>query len=105
MPDFSALFKTVKLPVMSEVAHALIRTLHDEDASIAQVRDIIAKDPTLTAKLLRAANSAAMGARREIGSLDNAISMIGMTQVRTLALTACMNVAFPSVAGLDRAEF
>jgi HD-like signal output (HDOD) protein len=105
MPDLSALFKSVKLPVMSEVAHALIRTLHEEDASIAQVRDIIAKDPTLTAKVLRAANSASLGARREISSLDNAITMVGMAQVRTLALTACMNVAFPNVSGLDRNEF
>ena len=105
MSDLSAFFQTVKLPVMSEVAHALIRTLHDEDITIASVRDLIAKDPVLTAKVLRAANSAAMGLRREISSLDAAVAMIGMSQVRTLALTACMNVAFPVVSGLDRNEF
>jgi HD-like signal output (HDOD) protein len=105
MSELAALFKSVKLPVMPEVAHALIRTLHDEDISIGKVRDIIAKDPTLTAKVLRAANSAGMGLRREISTLDNAIAMIGMSQVRTLALSACMNVAFPMVAGLDRTEF
>jgi len=105
MSDLSALFKSVKLPVMSEVAHALIRTLHDEDISISKVRDIIAKDPTLTAKVLRAANSAGLGLRREVSTLDAAIAMIGMSQVRTLALSACMNVSFPMVAGLDRAEF
>lgn len=105
MSELSALFTSVKLPVMSEVAHALIRTLHDEDVSTSQVRDIIAKDPTLTAKVLRAANSARMGLRREVSTLDNAIAMIGMSQVRTLALSACMNVAFPAVQGLNRAEF
>lgn len=105
MSDLSAFFQSVKLPVMPEVAHALIRTLHDEDVTISQVRDLIAKDPVLTTKVLRAANSAAMGLRREISSLDAAISMIGMSQVRTLALTACMNVAFPVVSGLDRTEF
>jgi len=105
MSDLSAFFQSVKLPVMPEVAHALIRTLHDEDVSITQVRDLVAKDPVLTAKLLRAANSAAMGLRREVGTLDAAISMVGLSQVRTLALTACMNVAFPVVPGLDRTEF
>lgn len=105
MSDLSAFFQSVKLPVMPEIAHALIRTLHDEDVTIAQVRDLIAKDPVLTAKVLRAANSAAMGLRREVGSLDSAIAMVGMSQVRTLALTACMNVAFPVVPGLDRNEF
>jgi HD-like signal output (HDOD) protein len=105
MTDLASFFKAVKLPVMPEVAHALIRTLHDEEISIAKVRDIIAKDPTLTAKVLRAANSAGMGLRREISTLDAGIAMIGMSQVRTLALSACMNVAFPMVSGLDRAEF
>lgn len=105
MSDFSAFFQSVKLPVMPEVAHVLIRTLHDEDVTIAQVRELIAKDPVLTAKVLRAANSAAVGARREIGTLDAAIAMLGMAQVRTLALTACMNVAFPVIKGLDRTEF
>ncbi len=105
MSDLSEFFQSVKLPVMPEVAHALIRTLHDEDVSIGQVRDLIAKDPVLTAKVLRSANSAAMGMRREIGTLDAAIAMVGLSQVRTLALTACMNVAFPVVPGLDRTEF
>ena len=105
MSDLSAFFQSVKLPVMPEVAHALIRTLHDDEISISQVRDLIAKDPVLTAKVLRAANSAAMGLKREVASLDAAIAMVGLSQVRTLALTACMNVAFPVVPGLDRTEF
>lgn len=105
MSDLSAFFQSVKLPVMPEVAHALIRTLHEEDIVLGDVRNIVAKDPTLTAKVLRAANSAAMGLRREVSTLDAAIAMIGMAQVRTLALTACMNVAFPVAEGLNRTEF
>ncbi len=105
MSDLSVFFQSVKLPVMPEVAHALIRTLHEEDIVLGDVRNIISKDPTLTAKVLRAANSAAMGLRREVSSLDTAIAMIGMAQVRTLALTACMNVAFPVADGLNRTEF
>ena len=105
MSDLSVFFQSVKLPVMPEVAHALIRTLHDDDVSLAEVRDLIAKDPVLTAKLLRMANSAALGLRREVSTLDAAIAMLGLAQVRSLALTACMNVAFPVVPGLDRTEF
>ena len=105
MSDLSVFFQSVKLPVMPEVAHALIRTLHEEDIVLGDVRNIVAKDPVLTAKVLRAANSAALGLRREVSTLDDAIAMIGMAQVRTLALTACMNVAFPVAAGLDRTAF
>ncbi len=61
MSSLDSFFATVKLPSISEVAHALIKTLNDEHASVWEVRDIIAKDPALTAKLLRLANSAQFG--------------------------------------------
>jgi HD-like signal output (HDOD) protein len=105
MSDLALFFHSVKLPVMSEVAHSLIRTLNDEDVSVTQVRNIIAKDPSLTARLLRLANSASFGLSRKIGSLDEAVALIGMSQVRALALSAGLNTAFPVVAGLDRKAF
>lgn len=105
MSDLALFFHSVKLPVMSEVAHSLIRTLNDEDVSVTQVRNIIAKDPSLTARLLRLANSASFGLSRKIGSLDEAVALIGMSQVRALALSAGLNTAFPVMAGLDRKVF
>ncbi|MES2933238.1 MAG: HDOD domain-containing protein [Pseudomonadota bacterium] len=105
MSELAAFFQSVKLPVMSEVAHSLIRTLNDEDAATGVISNIISKDPALTAKLLRLANSARFGLTRGVSSLDDAITMVGMSQVRTLGLAACMNESFPVVQGLDRAEF
>jgi len=105
MADLAAFFQSIKLPVMSEVAHALIQTLDNEDASATLISDIISKDPALTAKLLRMANSARFGASRGISSLDDAITMTGMAQVRTLSLAACMGDSFPVMPGLDRSEF
>ncbi|WP_296464231.1 HDOD domain-containing protein [Rhodoferax sp.] len=90
---------------MSEVAHALIQTLNDDDASVAQVRDLIAKDPALSAKLLRLANSAQFGLPRGVGTLDDAITMVGMVKVRTLALGACLSESFPNLPDLDRRDF
>ena len=52
MVNLESFFASIKLPSMSEVAHALIQTLNDDDASVGQVRDLIAKDPALSAKLL-----------------------------------------------------
>jgi HD-like signal output (HDOD) protein len=105
MANLDSFFETIKLPSMSEVAHALIQTLNDEDAHVQQVRDIIAKDPALSAKLLRLANSAQFGLPRGVGTLDDAITMVGMAKVRTLALGACLSETFPSLPGLDRQEF
>lgn len=105
MSSLASFFDSVQLPSMTEVVHALIRTLNDEDASIAQIRNIIADDPALTAKLLRLANSAQFGLPRGVGTLDEAIAMVGMSRVRTLSLGACLNESFPVLPGLDRKEF
>lgn len=105
MPDIAVFFQSVKLPVMSEVAHALIRTLNDENASSQQVAAILAKDAALTARLLRLANSASFGLSRSVATLDDAIALVGMGRVRTLGLAASMGDAFPVVDGLSRNEF
>ncbi|OGB33453.1 MAG: histidine kinase [Burkholderiales bacterium RIFCSPLOWO2_12_FULL_61_40] len=105
MSSLDSFFDSVQLPSMTEVAHALIHTLNDENASIAEIRNIIAEDPALTAKLLRLANSAQFGLPRGVGTLDEAIAMVGMAKVRTLSLGACLNESFPALPGLERKEF
>ena len=105
MTSLTTFFQDVKLPTISEVAHALIATLDDEDASSKSVATIIARDPALTAKLMRLANSARFGSRGAVGTLDEAISLAGMGHIRTLALASCFSDAFPSLPGLDSDEF
>ena len=69
------------------------------------MRNILAQDPALCARLLRLANSAQFGLPRGVGALDEAIAMVGMSPLRTMALGALMNDAFPAVSGLDASEF
>lgn len=105
MTDISKFLQTVKLPVMPEVAHALIRTLNDEDADVITVRDVIAKDPVLTATLLRMANSAIFGLSRTVETLDSAVSVVGMSQIRARALAICLASVFKFPPNLNRLDF
>jgi HD-like signal output (HDOD) protein len=105
MADIAPFLQSVKLPVMPEVAHALIRTLNDEDADVTTVRNVIAKDPALTATLLRMANSAIFGLSRSVDTLDNAVSVVGLSQIRARALSICMSNVFVLPPGLSRLEF
>jgi HD-like signal output (HDOD) protein len=105
MADLTDFFRGFKLPTMPEVAQALIRTLNEHDVPVAKIRDLISKDPALTVKVLRLANSARFGLKREVSSLDDAIMLVGLAQVRTLALASCLTEAFPMAPGLDRGEF
>lgn len=103
--DINTFLRSTKLPVMPEVAHALIRTLRDEDADLGAVRRIIDKDPALTTTLLRMANSAMFGLSRTVTSLDNALNVVGMTQVRARALGICMANAVRLPDGVSRMDF
>lgn len=105
MSDLAAFFETARLPIMSEVAQSLVRTLNDPDATGAQIEAIISKDPALTANLLRMANSAQFGLSRQVLSLDHAITMLGLSRIRSLALSTSISTSFPSVPGLDRKAF
>ncbi len=95
----------VQLPTMPDVARELIATLHDDDIPFEKVRNAIARDPALTAKLIRLANSARFGLKRQLSSLDDGITMVGLNQVRTLAMAACMSSSFAAVPGVDSQAF
>ncbi|HEY9095772.1 MAG TPA: HDOD domain-containing protein [Hydrogenophaga sp.] len=105
MTAVSEFTQSIHLPTMPEVAHELIQSLNDEDVPLAAVRNAIAKDPALTVKLIRLANSARYGVSREISSVDDAMMVVGMAQVRTLALASCLSDAFPVVEGLESHAF
>lgn len=105
MPTLTAFFESARLPVMNEVAHSLVRTLNDPEATAAHIETILAKDPALTANLLRMANSAQFGMSRQVLSLDHAIALLGMSRIRALALSTSISTAFPTVPGLDRQAF
>jgi HD-like signal output (HDOD) protein len=105
MHNLDTFFTSVKLPSISEVAHALIKTLNEDKVDVQAVRDIIAQDPALTAQLLRLANSAQFGLPRQVNSLSEAIQMVGMAKVRSLCVGASLTGAFPSYPGLDAQTF
>jgi len=105
LPTIDAFFESVQLPSINQVAQALIQTLHDENTPVRVVRDLIARDPALSAKLLRLANSAQFGLPRGVGTVDDAIAMVGLNKVRTLALGACLSTAFTSMPGINQSEF
>jgi len=105
MKNLANFLQSVTLPVMPEVAQALIRTLNNEDADVPMVTAIIAKDPGLTATLLRMANSAMFGLSRSVHTLDSAVSVIGMSHIRARALHICMANGFVFPPGLERLGF
>lgn len=103
--DLESLLGNAQWPVMPEVGQALIRTLHDDDADMAVVCQIIKKDPALTATLLRMANSAMFGLSGTVDTLERAVNVVGMSLVRARAMALCVARVCTFPVGMDRLAF
>jgi len=97
--------KHTALPTMPEVASRLLKSFDDDNVGLAQVAALIEKDSTLTAKVLRLANSAHYSPSHQIATVIDAAHALGLETLRNLAMAACLSGAFPKVQGLDRAVF
>jgi HD-like signal output (HDOD) protein len=75
------------LPSLPAVYSELTAALRSEMTSLAQIEQIIAKDPGMATKILQLANSAFIGVHGRVSSLRQAVSLIGVETVRTLSLS------------------
>jgi EAL and modified HD-GYP domain-containing signal transduction protein len=74
-----------KVPASKLVVLNLLAQLQNPDVELSSISSIIAKDPVLSVKLIKLVNSAAFSGRREITSLQHAVSMLGLRQVKSWA--------------------
>lgn len=101
-----ALFKQPQaLPTVPKIVHELIESFNNEDISIEAIARKIAADPVLSARLLRLANSAYYHVSRSIGTVDDAVAMLGFVTVRTLVISSGLTQGFKNMPGLDLAKF
>lgn len=79
------------LPPFPAVAQRILALVGQQNITARQVGDLIKLDPSFSAELLRLANSALFGARREVTSLGQAVMMLGMDQVKSMATFVAVN--------------
>lgn len=81
------LAECVTLPSLPGVALRIIELGRDPNAGHAEVAKVISMDPALTAKLLKISNSSLYALRRKVENLKQALMMLGLNAVFTLALS------------------
>jgi len=94
-----------KLPVIPKVTQQLIESFHSENINRHQITERISADPVLSAKLLRLANSAFFQMSRTIGTVEDALQMLGFVMVRNLVVGNGMVAAFRNIRGIDLQQF
>jgi putative nucleotidyltransferase with HDIG domain len=89
-------------PSMPAAALKLLTLLKDENTSNAQIEQILRYEPGLTANILKLTNSAFFGLPKQIGSIRQAILMIGWKKLIQIVLASCVSAIIDKpVQGYD----
>ncbi|WP_415892966.1 EAL and HDOD domain-containing protein [Neptuniibacter sp. PT8_73] len=80
------------------VMFQLIGEVNRPEATVDSIEQILQRDPELVASLLKLVNSAALGGRRTISSISEAVINIGLTELKkwVLLFALCHNKQVPN---------
>ena len=96
------------LPTLPAVVLQIMRLCHEQEIDLRRIAEALSSDPALTARVLRAANSASFAARGKVGTLTRAVPLLGSKAVTAIALSfalvRCRRRDDPG-SGFDRAAF
>lgn len=104
-----AIYKKIKsLPPMPESVSKIQQICNNPDSGVGDLIAVVEKDPSLTANLLKAANSPLYGFSREIKTVAQAVSLFGMATVKGFAIASAVRSSFKmdlGPYGLDTQTF
>ncbi|HZO86729.1 MAG TPA: HDOD domain-containing protein [Chthonomonadaceae bacterium] len=90
------------LPALPSAVLQIMRMTNDEGVSARDVASVISTDQSLAARILKLANSAYYGLPRAVGTVSDAVILLGMRTVRNMAIAAAThNTLSKEVAGYE----
>ena len=96
------LSKVKAFPTMPEAGAKMLSLLEEPDTEISEIEEILRYDPGLTANILKLANSAYFGIPSKIGSLKQAVIVLGFKRLVQLVVASCVSAVMDkSVPGYD----
>ncbi len=79
------IIKGKRVPESKRSVVALIAKVNNPHVEVSELNALISKDPVLSYKLIRLINSASFGPSREIDSIQRAITLLGLDQLKSWA--------------------
>ena len=102
------LSKILALPTISPVYAEVEKVVHKPDATAEEIAKIIELDQSITAKVLRLANSAHFGFNRRVTSIRDAVALLGSKTTENVVLTVSTFEAMDKIklsGSFDRTAF
>ncbi|AXE29994.1 HDOD domain-containing protein [Chromobacterium phragmitis] len=94
-----------RLPMVPKVVQELVASFHRSDVNINEITEMVIHDQVLSARVLRLANSARFGSSRRVGSLDDAVILLGFDNLRVLVIASGVTGATLGISGFDMQAF
>lgn len=83
------------LPTLPELARHMLCNLDDEESSLDSICEKVAQDQSLAAKTIKLANSSLYGANSKVVTLQQAVAMLGVKNVKNLIRMTSLANSFP----------
>lgn len=87
---------TLVLPTLPAIALKVRKATDDPDIDLNKVAEVVGQDPALSARMIKIANSAYMGRTVKVETLYQAITRIGLRQIKNIATALAMEQLFVS---------
>ena len=84
------------LPTLPEIALKVRRAVDDPDLNLAQISEIIGLDPALSVGMIKVANSAMLSRSVKVDTLSQAVTRIGLRQIKSIATAMAVEQVFVS---------
>ncbi|HBA57136.1 MAG TPA: histidine kinase, partial [Alteromonas macleodii] len=87
---------TLVLPTLPAIALKVRKAADDPDINLNAMGDVIGQDPSLSARMIKIANSAYMGRSVKVTSISQAVTRIGLRQIKNISTALAMEQLFVS---------
>jgi HD-like signal output (HDOD) protein len=87
---------TLVLPTLPAIALKVRRAADDPDINLNAMADVIGQDPSLSARMIKISNSAYLGRSVKVTSTQQAVTRIGLVQIKSIATALAMEQLFVS---------
>ena len=84
------------LPTLPAIALKVRKAADDPEINLNAMADVIAQDPSLSARMIKISNSAFMGRTVKVSSVGQAVTRIGLRQIKNIATALAMEQLFVS---------
>jgi HD-like signal output (HDOD) protein len=82
------------LPTLPEVALKVREAADDLDINLSHMSDVIGHDPALALGMIKVANSALLGRSVKVETVSQAVTRIGLTQIKSISTAMALKQVF-----------